>query len=131
MKKKRLLFAVAIAAAFGLSVVWSEESARFPEPARTSARPPSARVQTAKSERNQQLTVIGYLEKRDRVITIKSGSKGTVYSVASKDGKVLHDNLSAEQLKAQSPELHDLIKTGVAGDARARKPKIDASLRAY
>ncbi len=73
--------------------------------------------------------VIGYLEKRDRVITIKAGPQGPVYSVATKDGKILHENLSAEQLKAQSPELHELIKTGVAGDARMRSSKIDASVR--
>jgi hypothetical protein len=73
--------------------------------------------------------VIGYLEKRDRVITIKAGPRGTIYSVAAKDGKVLFENLSTEQLKAQAPELHELIKTGVAGDARMRSSKIDASLR--
>lgn len=131
MKTKKLLFVVAVAAAFGLSVVWSEDNAKSPAPAKPFAPPPSASVQAVKPEKDQQLTVIGYLEKRDRVITIKSGSKGTVYSVATKDGKVLHENLSAEQLKAQAPELHDLVKTGVAGDARTRKPKIDASLRVY
>lgn len=78
---------------------------------------------------DERYAVIGYLEKRDRVITIKSGPGGPVYSVATKEGKVLHENLSAEQLKAQSPELHELIKTGVAGDARIRNSKIDASLR--
>src|SRR6188474_1539945 len=62
--------------------------------------------------------VIGYLEKRDRVITIKAGPHGPIYCVATKEGKVLHQNLSAEQLKAQAPELHDLIKSGVANDAR-------------
>ena len=72
--------------------------------------------------------IIGYLEKRDRVITIKSTPKGPVYNVATKDGKVLLDNLSAEQLKAQAPEIHAFIKTGMAGDARVRSSKIDASL---
>jgi hypothetical protein len=66
------------------------------------------------------LTIIGYLEKRDRVITIKSGPKGPVYSVATKGGRVLFENLSADQLRAQAPELHEFIKTGVAGDARVR-----------
>ena len=70
--------------------------------------------------------VIGYLEKRDRMITIKAGPQGPVYSVATKAGKVLHENLSAEQLKAQAPELHELIKTGVAGDARMRGSRMDA-----
>ena len=44
-------------------------------------------------------------------------------------GSLLFENLSAEQLKGQGPEIHELIKTGVAGDARVGKPKIDASFR--
>jgi L-ascorbate metabolism protein UlaG (beta-lactamase superfamily) len=66
------------------------------------------------------LTVIGYLESRNRVITIKSGPKGPVYNVATKDGKLLFENVSADQLRARAPEIHDLLKTGVAGDARMR-----------
>lgn len=85
--------------------------------------------QMVASATGDRYAVIGYLEKRDRVITIKAGPRGTIYSVAAKDGKVLFENLSAEQLKAQAPELHELIRTGVAGDARMRSSKIDASLR--
>ena len=62
-------------------------------------------------------TVIGYLEHRDRIITIKSGTEGTVYSARSKDGKTLFENLSAEQLKEQSPEVHDFIEAATAGSA--------------
>ena len=74
--------------------------------------------QLAVSVTDDHYAVIGYLEKRDRVITIKAGPHGPIYCVATKEGKVLHQNLSAEQLKAQAPELHDLIKSGVANDAR-------------
>jgi hypothetical protein len=73
--------------------------------------------------------VIGYLEKREWVITIKEGPRGPVYSVATKSGRIVHENLSAEQLKAQLPELHELIKTGVAEDAGMRSSKFDASVR--
>jgi hypothetical protein len=59
--------------------------------------------------------IIGYIEKRDRTITIKSGPKETIYSVKSADGKVLCNNLTLEQLRAQSPELHEFVKTAVAG----------------
>ena len=98
-----------------------------PHPATTNTVSQSAVVQDAKTEKNAQFTVIGYLEKRDRAITIRSGPKGTVYCVATKDGKVLHENLTAKQLEAQVPEIYHLIKTGVAGDARVRVPKkIDA-----
>jgi len=92
-------------------------------------KPQDSAMRDGKAKSGDQLTVIGYLEKRDRVITIKSGLKGPVYSVATKDGKVLFEHLSAEQLKAQAPEIHDLIKTGLAGDARVRRPVSGASLR--
>jgi len=96
--------------------------------------------------------VIGYIERRDRTITIKSSPKGPVYSVKTSEGKVLFENLSAEQLRAQAPELHEFIKSAVAGnsvvvdtngqryplsipDARTRmkmdakaRPKMDASI---
>ena len=81
------------------------------------------------SPADERYAVIGYLEKRDRVITIKAGPQGPVYSIATREGKVLRENLSAKQLKAQAPELHELIKTGLAGDARMRSAKVDASMR--
>ena len=71
------------------------------------------------------LPVIGYLEGRDRTITIKAGLKGPVYSVKTADGKVLCENLSQEQLSARLPELGEFIKTGVAGTPGTW---IDASL---
>ena len=64
--------------------------------------------------------VIGNLEKRNCVITIKSSTRGTIYSIATKDGKILHENVSAEQLKAKAPELYQAIKTGLANDARVQ-----------
>lgn len=79
--------------------------------------------------------VIGYIEKQDREITIKAGPKGTLYSVKTADGKVLLENVSAEQLRAQAPELQEFIKTAVAArpgskiDASIRMNKVDASVR--
>ncbi len=75
--------------------------------------------------------VIGYLEKRNCVITIKSSPNGTIYSIASKDGKMLHENVSREQLKAQAPELYEVIKSGMANDARldARAICVNLSLK--
>jgi hypothetical protein len=86
----------------------------------TNAAPSPAVAQTARTGKGDSLTVIGHLEKRGRVITIKSGSKGVVYSVATRDGKLLFENVSAEQLKAQAPEIHNFITTSVANDARVR-----------
>jgi len=62
--------------------------------------------------------VIGYLETRDRTITIKAGPKGPLYSIKTADGKVLYENVSAEQLRAQAPELADFLKGSMAGDTR-------------
>ena len=83
---------------------------------------------TNKPQAAQPYTVIGYIEKRDRVITIKTGPRGPVYSVATKDGKTLHENLSLEQLKAQAPEIHEFIRNSVAGDAKAGHKAADARL---
>jgi len=73
--------------------------------------------------------VICYLEKRGQTITIKAGPKGPVYSAKAADGKTLFENLSLEQLRAQAPEIHDLIKTAVAGGSRKPGVVIDAGLR--
>jgi len=70
--------------------------------------------------------VIGYLEKRDRTIIIKGGPKGPLYSVKTATGKVLCENLSADLLRAQAPELSEFLKTAVAGTPGA---KADARLR--
>ena len=78
--------------------------------------------------------VIGYIEKNNCTITIKAGAKGPIYSAKSSDGKVMFENLSVEQMRAQNPELHDFLKTAVAkgseagNDARVRV-RADASVR--
>src|SRR6266511_3647004 len=61
------------------------------------------------------LIPIVHLEMQDKIVTIQSGRDGLVYLIKAKDGRVLHENLSEEQLKAQAPEIHDLIKTSVVG----------------
>ena len=83
-------------------------------------------VSAAKTRAAADLPVICYIEKRDRTITVKAGPKGPVYSVKTADGKVLCEDLSQEQLRAQAPELGEFLKTAVAG---APGVVIDASLR--
>ena len=83
-------------------------------------KPEGSAMREGKVKPGEPLTVIGYLEKRDQVITIKSGPRGPVYSVTRKNGQILFENLTAEQLQAQAPEVLDFIKTGMAGDARVR-----------
>src|SRR6266550_1239221 len=73
--------------------------------------------------------VICYLEKRGQTITIKAGPKGPVYSAKTTEGKTLFENLSVEELRAQAPEIHKLIRTAVAGDSGRPSVVIDAGLR--
>jgi hypothetical protein len=61
---------------------------------------------------------IVHLQTQDKLVTIQSGPDGLVYLVQTKDGKVLHENLSEDQLKAQAPEIHELIKTAVGGGSK-------------
>ena len=47
------------------------------------------------------------LEDRDRIITVKSGPNGRLYTVETLDGEVLLADVSAEQLQAVLPEAFD------------------------
>jgi hypothetical protein len=111
-----------------LSAAWAAVAGPEPSaPAVAPGKPAAVVVQPA------DFPIICYLEKQGQVITVKSSPHGTVYSVKSTDGKTLYENLSAEQLRAQAPELHEFVKTAIAGprpagDARVRAVKIDASL---
>lgn len=71
---------------------------------------------------------MGYLETRDRVVAIKAGPQGTVYTIYRKDGRVLHRNLSLRALQAQAPQLHQLVRHGLAQPKKTDKVVIDASL---
>jgi hypothetical protein len=64
---------------------------------------------------NSNFTVIGTMQSRDRIVTVKTGEAGIVYSIATKDGKSLYENVSPEKLKAEAPALHQFIESGVGG----------------
>jgi hypothetical protein len=81
---------------------------------------------------NASYTVIGSMRNRDRTVTIKTGPKGVVYSVATNDGRSLYENISSDQLKAEAPALHEFIESGTAGyaglyEARWFDARIDAT----
>ena len=69
-------------------------------------------------------TVLGYIEHRSTVYTVKSGDMGIVYSGRDKNGKVLFDNLSSEQLESKMPDVHDFIERANAGSASLRSETI-------
>jgi hypothetical protein len=110
----KLLFACATLAA-GTGSLLSQEKSTGPAPA-TPATTSKSSTNTATTNAVADFPIIGHIEKRDRIITIKSGPNGTIYSVKSADGKILCDNVTLDQLRAQSPELHEFVKTAVAGN---------------
>jgi hypothetical protein len=83
---------------------------------------------------NSQFTVIGTMQSRDRIVTVKTGTAGIVYSIATKDGKSLYENVSPEKLKAEAPALHEFIESGVGGwaglDLPGTRSLLDAGIYA-
>ena len=69
---------------------------------------------TPNTMQESNVPVIGHLKTRDKLITIRTGSDGPLYTVKSKDGTVLAVNLPAEDLYAMFPELKDLMERGIA-----------------
>jgi hypothetical protein len=64
-------------------------------------------------------SVIGHLESRDRIITVSKGPKGPLYTITTKDGKILATRIDEKSLQAKYPDLYHQVKTGIAGnDAR-------------
>jgi hypothetical protein len=118
--------AVVLIMAAGLAMS-QDKASQSTQPKLTAPHEAQAAAPAGSLKAADNLPVIGYLEKRDRTITIKAGPKGPVYSVKTADGKVLCENLSADQLRAQAPELSEFFKTAVAGAAGANKA--DARLR--
>ncbi len=99
-----------------------------PQPKLTSTQPAKASGAVTNAAAVSDYPIVGHIEKRGRTITIKAGPKGPLYSVKTTEGKVLFENLSAEQLQAKAPELHKFIKTAVAGNAAKGEAVVDASL---
>ena len=105
-----------------------------PAPAKSAATETPSSAARSAPRTDSEAPVIGYIEKNNCTITIKAGAKGPIYSAKSLDGKVMFENLSGEQLRAQNPELHDFLKSSVAkesgsaNDARVRI-RADASVR--
>ncbi len=131
------LLVACVAFALGTSLLLSQEK---PSPTAPGKPTSAAKQVTNPATTNAAVSdfqIIGYIEKQDRTITIKSGPKETIYSVKAADCKVLCNNLTLEQLRAQSPDLHEFVKTAVAGnisngataDSRLRIKKVDGRVR--
>ena len=109
--KRLLVFSGTIAVWVGLSIA-----------ARSFAQDENKKSQAT----DKNSVVIGYMQSRDRVVTISQGPEGTVYTVKNKDGKVLAENISEKDLKSKYPSVYSQVKYGLAGnDARLRKDEVD------
>jgi hypothetical protein len=84
----------------------------------------SSETRTAVQKKNGQTvpkgaSVIGHLESRDRIITVSKGPKGPLYTIKTKDGKILATRIDEKSLQAKYPDIYHQVKTGIAGnDAR-------------
>jgi hypothetical protein len=66
--------------------------------------------------------VIGHLQSRDRIVTISHGTKGSRYTINTKNGKTLASNLNEKDFEDKFPVLFNQVKYGLAGnDAGLRK----------
>ena len=73
--------------------------------------------------------VIVHLERRDERITVSAGRGGPVYTVASRSGEVLWKELSEGELRAKAPELHQFLKSALAGQSAPGQGILDARIR--
>jgi len=72
----------------------------------------SGRVQTGNPE--DKLPVIVYLETRNEVVSIISGYQGPVYTVTTRDGRILGKQLSEQELQVKLPDIYHFLKTSYA-----------------
>ena len=73
----------------------------------------SARLQTENPE--NELPVIIHLKKRNEVVTIISGQEGLLYTVSTKDGRMLGEHLSEQELQVKLPDIYNSLKRSYAG----------------
>ena len=67
-----------------------------------------------------ELPVIIHLEKRNEVVTIMSGREGLVYTVKTKDGRVLGQYLSEQEFQTKLPDIYNLLKKSYAENNERR-----------
>ena len=65
------------------------------------------------------LPVIVNLETRNEVVSIISGHEGLIYTVTTKDGRILGQNLHEQELQVKLPNIYHSIKTSYANNGRS------------
>ena len=77
----------------------------------------SVNMHTGSSE--VTLPVIVKLETRNEVVSIIPGHEGLIYTVTTKDGRILGQNLYEQELQAKLPDIYHFLKTSYANDGRS------------
>jgi hypothetical protein len=62
---------------------------------------------------------MGYLQTRDKFVMISRGAKGSLYTVKSKDGKVLASKINEKDFEEKYPGLYKQFRDGLAGNDAA------------
>ena len=62
------------------------------------------------------LPAIVHIKTRNEIVTIFSGQTEPLYSVTTKDGKVLGQFLSDEELRENLPDIYHLLKSSYTQD---------------
>ena len=66
----------------------------------------------AQIEQNQ-IPAVGYIQTRSGKIEIKADSTYTIYN---QEGRILQENITLETLKAENPDLHEMIERSIADE---------------
>jgi hypothetical protein len=62
------------------------------------------------------LPAIVHIKTRNKIVTIFSGQTEPLYSVTTKDGTILGQYLSDEELRENLPDIYRLLKSSYTGD---------------
>lgn len=65
------------------------------------------------------LPVIVILETRNEVVSIISGHEGLIYTVTTKDGRIVGQNLYEQELQSKLPDIYHFLKTSYANYGRS------------
>ncbi|MBN1625415.1 MAG: hypothetical protein JW944_02735 [Deltaproteobacteria bacterium] len=96
-----------------------------PRQSLSSEEAPAADVITGKiSDQSSGDTLIGEIRTKDKVLIIRSGEGVRHYTVKSKDGDILADDINTGELEIRFPELNDVVENGFAGDASLRMDNV-------
>ena len=74
--------------------------------------------------------LIVHIVSRDQTLTVKAGERGLLYSLTSKEGKVLMADASAEKFAQEQPAMFRAVRQYIAvqADASSAVGMLDASV---